>query len=78
MNESCSVMGLTISTKKPKIMAVLPSLGAENPHHQVPRPVQIQLLSDPVLVVVEFEYLGSIISFDCKKLTLESPRPLDV
>ena len=44
MNESCSEMGLTTSTKKSKIMAVLPSLGADNPQ-QLPRPVQIQLLS---------------------------------
>ena len=64
MNESCSEMGLTISTKKSKIMAVLPSLGADNPQ-QLPRPVQIQLLSDPVSVVSDFEYLGSIITSDC-------------
>ena len=50
MNESCSEMGLTISTKKSKIMAVLPSLGADNPQ-QLPRPVQIQLLSDPVSAI---------------------------
>ena len=64
MNESCSEMGLTISTKKSNIMAVLPSLGADNPQ-QLPRPVQIQLLSDPVSVVSDFEYLGSIITSDC-------------
>ena len=64
MNESCSEMGLTISTKKTKTMAVLPSLGADNPQ-QLPRPVQIQLLSDAVSVVSDFEYLGSIITSDC-------------
>ena len=62
-NESCSEMGLTISTKKSKIMAVLPSLGADN--QQLPRPVQIQLLSDPVSVVSDFEDLRSIITADC-------------
>ena len=61
MNEICSEMGLTISTNKSKIMAVLPSLGADNPQ-QLLRPVQIQLLSDPVS---DFEDLRSIITSDC-------------
>ena len=77
MNESCSEMGLTISTKKSKIMAVLFSLRADNPQ-QLPQPVQIQLLSDPVSVVSDFQYLGSIITSDCNMDTLESPRPHDV
>ena len=45
-------------------MAVLPSLGAHYAH-QLPRPVQIQLLSDLVSVVSDFEYQGSIITSDC-------------
>ena len=64
MHESCSEMGLTISTKKSKLMAVLSSLGADNPQ-QLPRHVQIQLLSDPVPVVSDFEDLRSIITSDC-------------
>ena len=55
-------MGLTISTKKSKIMAVLPSLGAHYAH-QLPKPVPV--LSDLLSVVSDFEYQGSIITSDC-------------
>lgn len=56
MNEACSKMGLTISTKKMKLMGfVLPSFGA----HQVPRLMQLLLMSDPVSVISDFKYFGS-------------------
>ena len=57
----CSGVGLSISSKKSKILAICPSisLGA------MPRAVQLSLEEEPVAVVEEFEYLGSTISQDC-------------
>ena len=61
MEVSCSEMGLTISSKKTKILAVHP---ADRPS-QPPRDVPLRPADDPVSVVEEFEYLGSTISADC-------------
>ena len=64
MDESCSEMGLTISARKTKIMAVLPTPQAGQQQEQ-PRQVQLQRTDDTVDVVEEFEYLGSTIASDC-------------
>ena len=65
LDEKCQQMGLTISTKKTKTMAVLPS--GDSVREQFPRPEAITLRpdSDPVKVVSNFEYLGSTMSDDC-------------
>ena len=61
MEVSCSEMELTISSTKSKILAVRP---AGTPS-QLPRAVLLRPAVEPVSVVQEFEYLGSIISADC-------------
>ena len=60
MEIGCSEMGLTISLKKTKILAVHP---ADKPS-QPPRDVLPRPMDDSVSVVEEFEYLGSTISAD--------------
>ena len=57
----CSGVGLSISSKKFKILAICPSISLGAP----PRAVQLSLEEEPVAVVEEFEYLGSTISQDC-------------
>ena len=64
MDESCSEMGLTISARKTKIMAVLPTPQAGQQQEQ-PRQVQLQRTDNTVDVVEEFEYLGSTVASDC-------------
>ena len=61
MEVSCSEMGLTISSKKTKILAVHP---ASRPSIS-PRNVLLRPSDEPVSVVESFEYLGSTISADC-------------
>ena len=61
MEVSCSEMGLTISSTKSKILALRPT---DRPS-QLPRDVLLRPSVEPVSVVQEFEYLGSIISADC-------------
>ena len=61
MEVSCSKMGLTISSKKTKILAVRP---AGRPS-QSQRDVLLRPSDEPVSVVESFEYLGSTISADC-------------
>ena len=53
MDNSCSEMGLTISARKTKIMAVLPTPQAGQQHEQ-PRQVQLQRTDDTVDIVEEF------------------------
>ena len=60
LDESCNEMGLTISARKTKIMAV----GAEQ-QHEAPREVQLQRAGEPVGIVDEFEYLGSTVVTGC-------------
>ena len=62
-------MGLTISTKKTKILAVCPA----NSLNTLPRSVPLGKEHEPVEVVEDFEYLGSTISQDCS-LDLEIDR----
>ena len=60
LDSVCSGVGLSISSKKTKILAVLPS-----PHCPPPHPVSLKPEEQPVAVVEEFEYLGSTITKDC-------------
>ena len=56
----CSDLGLTISCRKTKLLAVLPS-----DSYPKPSPVSLRPGGDPLDVVSCFEYLGSIVSDDC-------------
>ena len=57
----CSGVGLSISSKKTKILAILPSTSDV----AQPRSVQLKPEEEPVAVVEEFDYLGSTISQNC-------------
>ena len=57
----CSGIGLSVSSKKTKILAILPSTS----HNVQPRAVQLKPEEEPVAVVKEFDYLGSTISQTC-------------
>ena len=61
MEASCCEMGLTISTRKTKILAIRPAVNPSQP----PREVLLRPIDDPVSVVEDFEYLGSAVSADC-------------
>ena len=58
---TCSRIGLSITIRKAKILAIYPS----NSHIGHPREVYLKPDKEPVMVVKELEYLGSIISQDC-------------
>ncbi len=60
LNYQCNAMGLTISCKKTKTLAVLPS-----PSCQQPEPILLNPGADPVEPVATFQYLGSTVSQDC-------------
>ena len=57
---TCKKLGLTISYKKTKTLAVLTNSGAQNP-----APVQLVPGSEPIEVVSHFQYLGSTVQNDC-------------
>ena len=57
--ECCKGLGLSISCKKTKTMAVLPD------HSPRPEPVHLFPNEAPVEVVSHFQYLGSIVQDDC-------------
>ena len=57
----CSGVGLSICSKKTKILMIHPSTSVSIQ----PRAVQLKPGEEPVAVVEEFEYLGSTISQDC-------------
>ena len=62
LHSLCTEMGLSINTKKTKILAVLP----QPPHqHPLPRQVSLSLDGEAVSVVEEFEYLGSTVTSTC-------------
>ena len=61
MEVNCSEVGLTIRSKKTKILAIRPAERTSQPL----RDVLLRPAEDPVLVVEDFEYLGSTISADC-------------
>jgi hypothetical protein len=56
----CSDLGLTISCKKTKLLAVLPS-----DSYPKPSPVSFRPGDDLIDVVSHFEYLGSVVSDNC-------------
>ena len=60
MDKSCNEMGLTISAQKTKIMAVTED------QEKKPGQVHLQLVDEPVDIVEEFEYLGSIVTANCE------------
>ena len=62
MNSVCSSGGLSINSKKNKILAVVPS-PSPSPCPQ-PHSVSLKPEEQPVAVVEEFEYLGSTITKD--------------
>ena len=56
----CSVVGLSISSKKSKILAICPSIS----HGAPPRDIHLNSEEEPVAVVEEFVYLASTITHD--------------
>ena len=60
LNTQCTAMGLSISQKKTKTLAVLPS-----PSCQPPVTILLSPDADPVKLVTSFQYLGSTVSWDC-------------
>ena len=70
----CKTLGLTISCKKTKDLAILPSES-----HHLPEPIQFSPSDDTIEVVSHFQYLESVIQDNCKsnlKLTQKYARPL--
>ena len=65
LDEKCRQMGLTISTKKTKTMAVLPPGDTGVEQYPAPESITLHPNSDPIEVVSSFEYLGSTMSDDC-------------
>ena len=65
VDEKCQQMGLTISTKKTKTMAVLPLGATGGEQYPEPEPITLHPNSDPIKVVSSFEYRGSTMSDDC-------------
>ena len=61
LHTTCSGMGLSISCKKSKILAVCPT----NSTSMQPRAVRLCSDEVPVAVVEDFEYLGCTFSHDC-------------
>ena len=58
---TCSGMGLIISSKKTKFLAV----HSASSSNTLPRTVQLGAGRDPIEVVEDFEYMGSTITQDC-------------
>ena len=57
---NCKKLGLTISCKKTKTLAVLTNPGAQSPAH-----IQLVPGSEPIKVVSHFQFLGSTVQNDC-------------
>ena len=57
---TCKKLGLTISCKKTKTLAVLTKSGTQSP-----APIQLVPGSEPIEVVSHFQYLGSTVKNDC-------------
>ena len=60
LDEHCHEMGLSISARKTKTMAVLPDC-----HWQAPVPVHLNSSNDSVEAISSFSYLCSVLSDDC-------------
>ena len=56
----CRDLGLTISCKKTKSLAVLPSES-----NQLPEAIQLSPSDDPIETVSHFQYLGSVVQDNC-------------
>ena len=67
----CKKLGLTISCKKPKSLAVIPS---ESQDIQSPVPILHVPGGEPIDVVSHFQYLGNIVQTDCGVDTEVSSR----
>ncbi|MDA8001968.1 MAG: reverse transcriptase domain-containing protein [Alphaproteobacteria bacterium] len=62
LSNCCQKLGLTISCKKTKSLAVLPP---EQPQIQSPLPIHLLPGDEPIDVVSHFQYLGSFVQNDC-------------
>ena len=62
LSNCCQKLGLTISCKKTKSLAVLPP---EQPQIQSPLPIHLVPGDEPIDVVSHFQYLGSFVQNDC-------------
>ena len=62
LSNCCKKLGLAISCKKTKTLAVLPS---ECSHIQIPVPNHLVPGDEPIEVVSHFQCLGSIVQNDC-------------
>ena len=62
LSNCCQKLGLTISCKKTKSLAVLPP---EQPQIQSPLPIHLLPGDEPIDVVSHFPYLGSYVQNDC-------------
>ena len=60
LNYQCNAIGVTISCKKTKTLAVLPS-----PSCQQPEPILLNPGADPMEPVATFQYFGSTVSQGC-------------
>ena len=67
----CKKLGLTVSCKKTKSLAVLPP---DDPATESPVPIHLFPEGEPIEVVSHFQYLGSIVQDDCGMDTEISSR----
>ena len=63
LSNCCRRLGLTISCKKTKSFAVIPP---ESLDVQSPEPIHLVPGDEPIQVVSNFQYLGSIVQNDCR------------
>ena len=71
LSTCCKKLGLTISCKKTKSLAVLPP---DNPATESPVPIHLFPEGEPIKVVSHFQYLGNIVQDDCRMDTEISSR----
>ena len=71
LSTCCKKLGLTISCKKTKTLAVLPP---NSPDAQSPVPIHLMPEAEPIEVVSHFQYLGSIVGWT--RTAPGSARPL--
>ena len=60
LDQSCNQMGLSISARKTKILSIT------SDQQESPRRVTLQSADEPVDVIDEFEYLGSVVTSSCE------------
>ena len=60
LDQSCNQMGLSISARKTKILSITSN------QQEFPRRVTLQSADEPVDVIEEFEYLGSVVTSSCE------------